>query len=139
MTLTAWSKKLIIPQPDLEAAIQELQEMGLAGIVTASHGMVTIQSRRIQREEKKRESDRLRQERNRSHKSVTEQSQPRHGDIHIQKQKQKHIHIPEKSVLPHRIGDFGEAGFSQVVTTLKKILPDTELEPDLVIQPESGP
>ena len=67
---------------------------------------------------------------------------PTSSPVGIQSQSQSQIKkkdYPGKSVFPHRIGDFGEAGFSQVGATLKKILPDTELEPDLMIQPESGP
>ena len=45
----------------------------------------------------------------------------------------------EKSVFPHRIGDYGEDGFSQVGTALKNIIPSIEPEPDMVVQPESGP
>ena len=71
----------------------------------------------------------------------TTQEDLKHGISNaIQSQKQiKKKDYPEKSVSPHRIGDYGEDGFSQVGTALKKILPATEPEPDLVIQPESGP
>ena len=50
----------------------------------------------------------------------------------------------EKSVYPHRIGDYGEAGFSQVGEAIKTMLPVIptpqvlETEPDLIVQPEQG-
>ena len=132
LTIRQWASKLVVNQDTFTACLSELVEMGVCNSVTLGNGHVTVESRRITREQKRRESDRMRKARERSHESVTVQSHDGHGDIHIQKHIQKHIqsqnHIqkeerkenPKRSV-SHGLQDRTTKGFESVGESLDTV------------------
>lgn len=130
LTLRAWASKLVVTQEVFLEAVKELVEMGVCNSVTVGHGSVTIESRRILREEKRRISDRIRKQRERGHEPVTPQSRDGHGDIHIQKHIQSHnqSHIQKKKEnkssegVTHRLEDRSSTGFTGIGGVVEEVL-----------------
>jgi uncharacterized protein YdaU (DUF1376 family) len=68
------SRMLGASREALEAVLKSLRFQGIAEITFDSHANVTVVSRRMLRDEKERDSARLRKQRERSHTNVTEES-----------------------------------------------------------------
>lgn len=130
LTLRAWASKLVLSQEAFQQSLTELIEMGVCNSVTLGNGSVTIESRRIQRDQRKRDSNKIRQAKHRDKDVVTLLSQEHNGESqrqrqsYSQKQSQssesetKKKKNPEKSALHATLQDRTTKGFESVSDAL---------------------
>lgn len=88
-TLDEWSRILRVSEQDAERIIQYLYEKGICDMSRIGHTEITVMSRRLIREAKIREQNRLRKRKQRCHANVTRQKSESYTDTELEKEKNK--------------------------------------------------